>query len=167
MPGRLLSWPDWPEFTPSKAEPGDDLVGYKKAIVDKYGKDALVQSWLRVCKELESVTDSIAELGSSAIPEIQFQDIFALTPEQKAKLKDTGCFVVRNVFSEAQADEWFQNLKEYVAANRSSIGGTSFFEVQHPPQKGRGTFFWVNNGALQAGLLKRHSFSTCITHRPR
>ncbi|KIW54106.1 hypothetical protein PV05_06490 [Exophiala xenobiotica] len=123
MPGKLLSWPDWPEFTASKAERGDDLVGYKKAIVDKYGKDALVQSWLRVCKELESVTDSIAELGSSAIPEIQFQDIFALTPEQKTKLKDTGCFVVRNVFSEAQADEWFQNLKEYVAANRSSIGG--------------------------------------------
>ncbi|KAK5193717.1 hypothetical protein LTR99_006054 [Exophiala xenobiotica] len=129
MPGRLLSWPDWPEFTPSKAEPGDDLVGYKKAIVDKYGKDALVQSWLRTCKELESVTDSIAELGSSAIPEIQFQDFFAQTPEQKTKLKDTGCFVVRNVFSEAQADKWFQNLKEYVAANRSSIGEVENFLV--------------------------------------
>lgn len=123
MPGRLISWPDWPEFTATKAETGDDLVGYKKAIVDKYGKDALVQSWLKVCKELKSVTDRIASQGSAAIPEIRFEDIFSLSAEQKNKLKSTGCFVVRDVFTKGQADQWFQDLKEYVAANRSSIKG--------------------------------------------
>ncbi|KAI1615027.1 hypothetical protein EDD37DRAFT_398968 [Exophiala viscosa] len=123
MPGRLISWPEWPEFTPTKAEGGDDLIGYKKAIVDKYGKDAIVQSWLKVCKELESVTDNIASQGSAAIPELQFDDLFSLSPEKKTQLKNTGCFVVRNVFSKEQADQWFSDLKEYVAANRSSIKG--------------------------------------------
>ncbi|KAJ9614904.1 hypothetical protein H2204_014303 [Knufia peltigerae] len=123
MPGKLMSWPDWPEFTPGKAETGDDLIAYKKAIVDQYGQDALVKSWLKVCKELESVTDRIAELGSSAIPEVSFDDMFTLSPEKKEELKNVGCFVVRDVFTREQADEWFLNLKEYVAANRSSIGG--------------------------------------------
>ncbi|KIX93494.1 uncharacterized protein Z520_10672 [Fonsecaea multimorphosa CBS 102226] len=123
MPGRLLSWPDWPEFTAAKAEPGDDLVGYKKAIVDKYGKDNIVQSWLKVCKELKSVTDRIAEHGTAVIPEIQFDEVFSLTPEKKQGLKDVGCFVVRNVFSREEADKWFTDLKEYVAANRSQIKG--------------------------------------------
>ncbi|OAP59814.1 hypothetical protein AYL99_04816 [Fonsecaea erecta] len=123
MPGRLLSWPDWPEFTAAKAELGDDLVGYKKAIVDKYGKDNIVKSWLKVCKELESVTDRIAEQGTAVIPEVQYDDMFSLTSEKKQALKDVGCFVVRNVFSREQADKWFSDLKEYVAANRSQIRG--------------------------------------------
>ncbi|KIX05671.1 uncharacterized protein Z518_03643 [Rhinocladiella mackenziei CBS 650.93] len=123
MTGRLLIWPDWPEFTAAKGETGDDLIGYKKAIVEKYGKGSLTQSWLKVCKELESVTERIAEQGTSAIPEVQYEDIFGLTAELKSGLKDVGCFVVRNVFSQEQADEWFQNLKKYVAANRSSIKG--------------------------------------------
>lgn len=118
-----MSWPDWPEFTASKAETGDDLIAFKKAIVDKYGQDALVESWLKVCKELESVTDNIAELGSSVIPEVSFDDMFTLSPEKKEELKNVGCFVVRDVFTREQADEWFLNLKEYVAANRASIGG--------------------------------------------
>ncbi|KIW91475.1 uncharacterized protein Z519_07441 [Cladophialophora bantiana CBS 173.52] len=123
MPGRLMSWPDWPEFTAAKAEPGDDLVGYKKAIVDKYGKDNIIKSWLKVCKELESVTDHIAEHGTAVIPEIQFDEVFNLTPERKQALKDVGCFVVRNVFGREEADKWFKDLKEYVAANRSQIRG--------------------------------------------
>lgn len=123
MPGRLLSWPDWPDFTAAKAEPGEDLVGYKTSIVDRYGREALVQSWLRVCKELESVTDHIAEHGTAAIPEVDFEDMFSLTPERKNQLKDVGCFVVRRVFSQVQADTWFESLQQYVAANRASIGG--------------------------------------------
>ena len=125
MPGKLLSWPDWPEFTPGNAETGDDLVGFKKGIVDKYGKDNIIKSWLKVCKELETVTDRIAEQGTSIIPEVQFEELFALTTERKQSLKDVGCFVVRDVFSREQADEWFKILKQYVAANRASIAGMS------------------------------------------
>lgn len=124
MAGKAATWPDWPEFTASNAEDGDDLVGHKKSIIEKYGKDSLVKSWLKVCKELESVTAKISAVGNSIIPDIQYDDIFLLGPEEKQELKDVGCFVVRNVYSSEQADEWFKNLKDYVAANRQSIGGT-------------------------------------------
>ncbi|EXJ92171.1 hypothetical protein A1O3_00721 [Capronia epimyces CBS 606.96] len=123
MPGTLLSWPDWPEFTAAKGEAGDDLVEFKKTIVDKYGEDALVKSWLRVCRELEAVTDEIAERASSMIPEVQFEQFFSLPAEQKKALKEVGCFVVRDVFSKEQANDWFDQLKQYVAANRASITG--------------------------------------------
>lgn len=129
MPGRLLNWPNWPEFTPTKGEDGDDLIEFKKAIVDKYGKDALVKSWLKVCKKLETVTDEIAEKGTSVIPDVQFEDFFSLTPEQKNRLKAIGCFVVRNVVDKEQAAEWFENLKQYVAANRASIQGRPTFDT--------------------------------------
>ncbi|KIW66464.1 hypothetical protein PV04_05799 [Phialophora macrospora] len=123
MPGKLLSWPDWPEFTAAEAESGDDLVGYKKTIAEKYGKDNIIKSWLKVCQELESVTDRIAEQGTSVIPEVRFDEIFELAPERKQALKDVGCFVVRGVVSREQADRWFEDLNEYVAANRASISG--------------------------------------------
>ncbi|KAL6399647.1 hypothetical protein AUP68_17052 [Ilyonectria robusta] len=123
MAGKAATWPDWPEFVKTTAESGDDLVGYKTAIVEKYGKESLVKSWLKVCKELASVTAKISAAGNSIIPEVQYGDMFTLDPEEKQKLKDTGCFIVRNVYTREQADEWFKNLKDYVAANRPSIRG--------------------------------------------
>jgi hypothetical protein len=123
MPGQLKAWPDWPEFTAAKGEKADDLIGYKQAIVDKYGKDNIISSWLKVCKQLESVTEDIAAQGTGAVPEVSFDEIFSMAPEKKQTLKDVGCFIVRGVFSQSQADTWFKDLKEYVAANRASIGG--------------------------------------------
>lgn len=123
MPGKLLSWPDWPEYTVDKAENGDDLVRFKKIIVDKYGKDSLVRSWIKVCQALATMTDEIAEKGSSVIPEVQFEDFFSLTAEQKQKIKDVGCLVIRNVFSKEQTAEWYRELKDYIAANRQSVAG--------------------------------------------
>ncbi|KAF7561093.1 hypothetical protein G7046_g3041 [Stylonectria norvegica] len=123
MSGKAVPWPDWPEFNPSTAEGGDDLVGYKQAIVEKYGQEALVKSWLKVCKELESVTEKIATGGNSVIPIVEYDDVFSLSSEKKQDLKDVGCFVVRNVFKSEQADTWFKDLKEYVAANSQSIKG--------------------------------------------
>jgi ABC-type Fe3+-hydroxamate transport system substrate-binding protein len=125
MIGVLKQWPNWPEFTKEKGETGDDLVEYKRAIVSKYGKDSLVRSWLRTCKEFESITENIAAVGSEAIPEVQFDELFTLASERKQELKDTGCFVVRQVVSQDQANKWFEDLKAYVAKNRASIKGRS------------------------------------------
>ena len=129
MPGKLQTWPDWPEFTAAKGEAADDLLGFKKAIVDKYSKDNIVKTWLRVCKELESLTERIDEQGTSVIPEVQYDEMFEMAPERKQELKDVGCFVVRGVFERDQADKWFADLKEYVASNRSSIGGKLFLAL--------------------------------------
>lgn len=127
MPGQLSQWPNWPEFTFADAEKGDDLVEYKCAIADKYGKDALIQSWLKTCKELESLTDEIAKAGTSYIPEVDYEQLLTLSPEQQQKLMDVGCFKVKGVVSRKQAEGWFQDLKKYVAQNRAAIKGMSLF----------------------------------------
>jgi hypothetical protein len=127
MPGRLRSWPAWPEFTPSKAEAKDDLVAIKKTIVDEYGQEALTKAWLKTCEALKTVTDDLAERGTGGIPQIEFEDFFKLSDEEKQRFKDIGCFVVRNVVSKEQADQWFADLKDYVAANKSNVSGSSDF----------------------------------------
>lgn len=128
MPGALKTWPAWPEFTPSKGEYDStgEFIQYKKDLVALYGEEAIRRSWLKVCKELETITDDIAEKGTAAIPEIQYDDFFNLSPDMKRTLKDTGCFVVRGVVSEGQATAWFDDLKQYVADNRQNIGGTNY-----------------------------------------
>jgi hypothetical protein len=123
MQGTLEVWPDWPVFTEDNAEAGDNLVKVKSAIIDRNGKEALIRSWLKVCKALEAVTDRISVKGSAVIPEIGYKDIFALSDKKKQDIKDVGCFVVKNVVSKEQADEWFLSLKEYTSANKQNING--------------------------------------------
>jgi hypothetical protein len=125
MPGALQKWPEWPEYTAAKgeADPTGELIQYKKDLVAKYGEEAIRRSWLKVCNELEVITDEIAEKGTAAIPEIQYDDLFDLSPEKKQTLKDRGCFAVRGVVSENLAPKWFTDLKTYVADNKSHIGG--------------------------------------------
>ena len=123
MPGRLLQWPEWPEYTLDKAERNDDLVQYKREIIDQYGEDALRQSWLRVCKELAGITDILAGKGTFAIPELRFEDLSTLSDEEKQLCKETGCFVVRDVIPDEETTKLFQDLKRYVADNRDQISG--------------------------------------------
>lgn len=130
MPGRLETWPAWPEYTAEAGEQGEDLVEYKKSIVEQYGKENIINSWLKVCKELETITLNIADQGTAAIPELRYEDVFHLDVDGKQKLKDVGCFVVRDVYPRSQADQWFQDLKSYVAANKDQVKGESIFQPQ-------------------------------------
>ena len=123
MPGKLLQWPEWPEYTFAKAEKNDDLLQYKKEIIAQYGEDALRKSWLNVCEKLAKITDDLAEKGTSVIPEVNFEDLSNLSEEQKQHFKDIGCFVVRDVISDEQTTKWFLDLKKYVADNRDQISG--------------------------------------------
>lgn len=123
MPGQLSEWPNWPEFSFKDAEKGDDLIAYKKAIVEKYGQEALMQSWLKACKELESLTREISKAGTSYIPEVEYEKLLTLSPDEKQKLMDVGCFKVKGVVPRKQADGWFRDLKEYVAMNMAAIKG--------------------------------------------
>ncbi len=123
MPGALVQWPTWPEFTPEKAEKNPDLITFKQAILREYGAEALRTSWLKICAELEKVTDEIAEKGTSIIPDITYDELFKLNAEQKERIKSVGCFVVRQAVSEEKATEWFNDLKEYQKNNKSQISG--------------------------------------------
>jgi hypothetical protein len=128
MPGRIDSkWLPWPQLTLATAkgvQPGTEE--YTKAILSTYGAEALKKSWIQVCKRLESITDDIASQGNSVIPQLGLEDFLAADIDMKNKLKDTGCFIVRQVVSEQHATDWYHELKGYVEDNKTLITGTYF-----------------------------------------
>lgn len=123
MPDKFSRWHKWPEYTEEDAEKGEDLSALKKEIVEQFGADRIRQSWLKTCAELAKCTETLAEKGTSAIPEVQYEDLFTLSDERKKELKEVGGFVVRGVIDREQADKWFTELKEFVAENRSKLTG--------------------------------------------
>ncbi|KAI4850166.1 hypothetical protein E4T44_02910 [Aureobasidium sp. EXF-8845] len=104
MPGRIDSkWSPWPQLTLATAkgvQPGTEE--YTKAILSTYGADALKTSWI--------------QLG--------LEEFLAADVDTKNKLKDIGCFIVRQVVSEKQATDWYHELKGYVEENKTHITGT-------------------------------------------
>jgi Gig2-like len=66
--------------------------------------------------------------GESVWPVIDYADIAAgtVTPEQRARLHQRGCLVVRGHFGRDQALGWDRNIVEYVESNR-------FFENYRGP----------------------------------
>ena len=125
MPGRIDNkWSPWPQLTLATAkgvQPGTEE--YTKTILSTYGAEALEASWIQVCKKLESITDRIASQGNAVIPELGLEDFLTADVDTKNKLKDTGCFIVRQIVSEQQATDWYHELKKYVEDNKSQITG--------------------------------------------
>jgi hypothetical protein len=113
----------WPDYTRESGQRGSDLIRYKKELVAQYGEENIQRSWIKICKELEVITDEIAKQKSSVIPEIKFADFQNLTPEKKQELQTKGCFVVRQVVSQEKATEWFKDLKQYIADNKEHVSG--------------------------------------------
>lgn len=123
MHSRDGEWPDWPEMTPETAELDPENVKIKKEIVSIYGEAALRKSWLAVCDKLKKASGAIAAKGTKVIPEIAYDDVFKLDEEGKQRLREVGCFVVRGLVPEKQANDWFEDLNTYVQQNKGSIGG--------------------------------------------
>lgn len=128
MPGRTDDkWSPWPQLTLATAkgvQPGTEE--YTKAILSTYGAEALKKSWIEVCIKLKSVTDKIASQRNSVIPQLGMEDFLTADVTTRDKLKDTGCFIVRQVVSEQQATDWYHELKGYVEDNKTQITGMSF-----------------------------------------
>ncbi|KAH7417572.1 hypothetical protein BKA64DRAFT_658222 [Cadophora sp. MPI-SDFR-AT-0126] len=126
MPGVLSeAFTSWPVYTSSKGEdaPPEELIQYKKDIVAQYGEEAIKSSWLKVCKELETLTDEISEKGTSIIPEVTYEELLELGEDKKAELQKRGCFVVRGVVSEELATKWYKDVKKYYEDNKPKVTG--------------------------------------------
>lgn len=128
MPGRLLEWPKWAEFGTPPKDTSKDVSAEaeaKAAIIAEYGEEALRQSWLKVCKNLETVTDRLASQGDGAIPVLDISEITAsgLSDERRAQIKASGCCVVRGVIDTEETGALFKDLKQFVAENKGDITG--------------------------------------------
>ncbi|KAI1214220.1 DUF1479-domain-containing protein [Annulohypoxylon truncatum] len=127
MPGVIENWPAWKEFglAPDESSRGTDFANAKAEIIAQYGEEALRQSWLKVCKELETVTENLSALGKDSVPVFQMEEIrnHGLSDEQSATVKSRGCCVVRGVIPEAEANVLFQDMKKMVVENAAQIPG--------------------------------------------
>ncbi|GKT67286.1 DUF1479 domain protein [Colletotrichum tofieldiae] len=127
MPGRLINWPAWQEYEnePDEIAFKEDFARAKAAVIAEYGQEALTKSWLKVCKELETVTNQLANQGSAAVPVYEYSEIGTkgFNEEQKEQIKARGCCIVRNTIPEDKARSLFQGLKNFVTENRGSING--------------------------------------------
>jgi hypothetical protein len=120
-------WPPWPQFNAAKGENKPDNIIYKRTIVEKYGAEAIRQSWIETCKALERVTAEIEAKKTGIIPVLTLEGILNASEERKDELKKVGCFVARGVVPRDETTKWFWDLKRYVEENRASITGL------HPP----------------------------------
>jgi hypothetical protein len=125
MVGPLSTWPSWPEFTVDgeESEKSADLTTFKADIINEYGQESLIKSWLEVCSKLEQVTKEIREKGNKVIPEISFEDFDELSEQKKEEYKTIGCFLIRGVVQKELAEKWFVDLKSYVAENEDMVTG--------------------------------------------
>jgi hypothetical protein len=125
MVGPLSTWPSWPEFTVDgeESEKSADLTTFKADIINEYGQESLIKSWLEVCSKLEQVTKEIREKGNKVIPEISFEDFDELSEQKKEEYKTIGCFLIRGVVQKELAEKWVVDLKSYVAENEDMVTG--------------------------------------------
>lgn len=119
----LNYWPPWPLFNAQKGENKPENIIYKRSIVEKYGAEAIRQSWLQTCAALEQVTAEIEAKKTGIIPVLKLNEILNASEEKKKELKNLGCFVVRGVVPRNEATQWYWNLKSYVEDNREHITG--------------------------------------------
>jgi hypothetical protein len=128
MPSQVRTWPDWPEFTSGgpKYTQDADFLKTKKAVIERYGRDAIRESWLQVCEDLKGVTEEISSKGSSIIPIFDTEKVLAaggLSDEESDEAKRVGCFVFRATIPSDEANKAYENLKEYLDDNKGLIQG--------------------------------------------
>jgi hypothetical protein len=80
-------------------------------------EEALHASWNRLLASLREEIPLIREQKSKVIPEIDFKDIDAASPEFRAEHKKRGVAVIRNVLPEQEVLHLKQELREYIASN--------------------------------------------------
>lgn len=112
------------EFTPLDQR----YAAIKKTLIEGH-EDAIRASWERLLADLHTEIQHIADLGSKAIPEVQFADIASGNVNQhfRDELQKRGVAVVRGVVEEKEALSYKVAIREYVRKNPQTKGTLSFF----------------------------------------
>ncbi|KAK3190633.1 hypothetical protein K4F52_003324 [Lecanicillium sp. MT-2017a] len=122
---KVKQWPAWSEYKVQGTTEANDpeYLAVKKEIIERYGADALYRSWVKVCLELENVTEEIAAKGNSMIPIFDTAEIISggFTDEQQCEIKRVGAFVCRGTIPESETNLLYDNLKTFIKDNKQSI----------------------------------------------
>ncbi|KAJ7220279.1 hypothetical protein GGX14DRAFT_434027, partial [Mycena pura] len=82
----------------------------------------ITKAWGEVLAELDKVTKTIAQEGSSYIPQVAFKDLNNLSEAQIANIKRKGTVVIKDVVDDDQARAWKAGLEEFIKANPQAEG---------------------------------------------
>ncbi|KAF2471106.1 DUF1479-domain-containing protein [Lindgomyces ingoldianus] len=118
------------------------------------------KSWERLLRDLREEIPLIVELGSKAIPEIDFKDIDNAPEKFNHELRKRGVAVVRGVVPIEEALQWKADLKEYIRQNPQ----TKAFPADNPQVF---ELYWSRTQLLARGnsnLLKTHRFLMSFWH---
>jgi len=99
----------------------DRIVDFKRKMAPR--RDALKRAYASVTDHVRRATEIIhteVAAGRPVIPEVEYADIKDSKVSEAARqaIRRTGCVVVRGVFPEALAREWFAEVGEYLETNR-------------------------------------------------
>ncbi|KAI9872884.1 MAG: hypothetical protein M1830_001089, partial [Pleopsidium flavum] len=78
---------------------------------------ALKHGWNRLLKTLRSEIEVIKNLGTAAIPQLDFQDIENVPVQFREDFKKTGVAVIRGVVSQEEALEYKSDVQDYIRVN--------------------------------------------------
>jgi len=98
----------------------DRIVAFKRSLAP--ARDDLRRAYLEVKDHVRRAADRLqsdSTAGRAVVPEVQYRQIKdgQVADEARATIRRTGCVVVRGVFSESVASNWFAELGEYLDVN--------------------------------------------------
>ncbi|KAG1778992.1 hypothetical protein EV702DRAFT_1215771 [Suillus placidus] len=77
----------------------------------------LTESWNDLLQELDERTTEIADEGPNYIPQVHFQYLDILVPEQLDDIRRKGSIVIHGVVEEGEAASWKTALEDFIKAN--------------------------------------------------
>ncbi len=119
-----------------------EIAAFKRSLAPARSvlRQAFDDARSHVARAVDAIRADVAA-GRPVVPEIAYRDITGerVPDAARAAIRATGCAVVRGVFPESQATEWFAELGEYLDVNR--------YEEREVEKRGLDQYF----SALKAG----------------
>jgi hypothetical protein len=77
----------------------------------------LTESWNDLLQELNERTIEIADEGPNYIPQVHFQYLDTLVPEQLDDIRRKGSIIIHGVVEEGEAASWKTALEDFIRVN--------------------------------------------------
>ena len=107
--------------TGDKYDVADQIATFKRSLAPR--RTALKRAFAEVTDHVRRASEAIqADLaaGRPVVPEVDYRDVRdgKVSEAARAAIRKTGCAVIRGVFPAAVATGWFDEVSDYLAANR-------------------------------------------------
>ncbi len=105
----------------STLDVGEQIAAFKRSLAPR--REALKRAFAEVRDHVTSAADAIRNeqsAGRPVVPELTYHAIREgkVSDAARARIREAGCAVVRDVFPRSVASGWFDELGEYLATNR-------------------------------------------------